>query len=221
MYSSEAVERAISRIPSTIDVVTTGNTISPANFDSVNKKSDTKTNSKRRTPITCNNDAPLPDFVPPFIGSTKKEVKLPNGYCGHLIVDFDEVDAPSSNLVEAQRNFDLLRRYPARKRQKKTHNNVDPSVMALAISTASIVDAEIHHLLNGISELENLLGDGSEECSPNIIDESLPSNLGFRMKQKCVISQDSSSGVDMMPEASPGQLQRSISSSTSSSSLSG
>lgn len=216
MYPSEAVERAINRIPSTINVVTTGHTISPTKFDSVNDKSGIKTNSKRRTRVSCSSDA-----SPPYIGPTKSEVKLPNECRGHLIVDFDEVDSPCSNLVEAQRNFDLLRRYPARKRQKKAHNNVEASVMALAISTASIVDAEIHHLLNGIAELENLLvGDSSQECPPNTIEGPLPSNLGFCVKQKCVISQDSSSGVGMGSGTSPVHLQRSISSSTTSSSLS-
>lgn len=214
MFSSEAVERVLNnnRIPSTVDVATTGHPISPTNFQSVNNSNSITTNNKRRTHVRCNDESL------PFIES-KEEVKIPSNCRGNLIVDLDELDSPCSSLVEVHRNFNLLHRYPARKRQKKSHH-VDPSVMALAISTASIVDAEIHHLLNGIAELENLLGDRSQESSSNIIDRSLPSNLGVCMKQKCAISQGSGGSADSKPVMSGVQLQRSVSASTSSSSLS-
>jgi len=217
MFSSEVVERAMSRIPSTIDVVTTDHISSPASFGTDNSNSIIM-NNKKRTRVTCNNSVSLSDLVPPLI-RPGGELKLPYECHGHLIVDFDEVVAPSDGLIEAQRNFDLLRRYSARKRQKKSNNHVDPSVMALAISTASIVDAEVHHLLNGIAELESLLGDNSKGCSPNIVDRSPQCNLGYCMRQNCVISQNTNSVVDRKPDTPSVRLQRSISSSTSSSSL--
>jgi len=117
MFSSEVVERAMSRIPSTIDVVTTDHISSPASFETDNSNSIIM-NNKKRTRLTCNNSVSLSDLVPPLI-RPRGEVKLPYECHGHLIVDFDEVVAPSDGLIEAQRNFDLLRRYSARKRQKK------------------------------------------------------------------------------------------------------